>query len=108
MTITRTEEYQKELLIILKYIANDKITASRKFKTDLNKQIAKIPNFPYKYRQSIYFNDENVRDMIFKRYTINYEIDLNKNIIFIFSQFNENQPEIKKETFNIQLMKEHP
>ncbi len=26
MTITRTEEYQKELLAILKHIANDKIT----------------------------------------------------------------------------------
>lgn len=36
MTIVRTEEYQKELLAILKYIAKDKITASRKFKQDLN------------------------------------------------------------------------
>jgi len=36
MVITRTEEYQKELLTILKHIANDKITASRKFKKDLN------------------------------------------------------------------------
>jgi plasmid stabilization system protein ParE len=104
MTITRTEEYQKELLIILRYIANDKITASRKFKKDLNVQIAKIPNFPYKYRKSIYFNDENVRDMIFKKYTINYEIDLNKNTIFIFSIFNENQPEMKKETFKASII----
>jgi len=31
MTIARTEAYQKELLQILKYIANDKITASRRF-----------------------------------------------------------------------------
>lgn len=92
MTITRTEEYQKELLVILKHIANDKITASKKFKKDLKEQIAKIPNFPYKYRKSIYFNDENVRDMIFKGYTINYEIDLNKNTIFIFSIFNQNKP----------------
>jgi len=92
MIIRRTEEYQKELLIILKHIANDKITASRKFKKDLNEQIANIPNFPYKYRKSIYFNDENVRDMIFKKYTINYEIDLNKNTIFIFSIFNQNKP----------------
>ncbi|MGB3751502.1 MAG: type II toxin-antitoxin system RelE/ParE family toxin [Arcobacteraceae bacterium] len=92
MTITRTEEYQKELLIILKHIANDKITASRKFKQDLNEQIASIPNFPYKYRKSIYFNDDNVRDMVFKKYTINYEIDLNKNTIIIFSIFNQNKP----------------
>lgn len=92
MIIQRTEEYQKELLVILKYIAKDKITASKKFKKDLNIQIDKIPNFPYKYRKSIYFNDQNVRDMIFKGYTINYEMDLNKNTIFIFSIFNENKP----------------
>jgi plasmid stabilization system protein ParE len=92
MIIIRTEEYQKELLSILKYISNDKITASRKFKKDLNEQIAQIPNFPYKYRKSIYFNDENVRDMIFKTYTVNYEIDLNQNKIFLLSIFNENKP----------------
>jgi len=92
MIIQRTEEYQKELLIILKHIANDKITASRKFKKDLNEQIANIPNFPFKYRKSIYFNNENVRDMICKKYTINYEIDLNKNTIFILSIFNKNKP----------------
>ena len=92
MTIIRTEEYQKELLAILKYIAKDKITASRKFKKDLNIQISKIPEFPYKYRQSFYFEDENIRDMIFKSYTINYDIDLNKNTIFILSIFNQNKP----------------
>jgi len=92
MKIIRTEEYQKELLIILKYIAKDKITASRKFKQDLNIQINQIPNFPYKYRPSFYFDDESVRDMIFKTYTINYEIDFNKNTIFILSIFNQNKP----------------
>jgi plasmid stabilization system protein ParE len=92
MLIQRTEEYQKELLTILKYIANDKISASKKSKKDLHEQIAKIPDFPYKYRKSIYFDDENVRDMVFKKYTINYEIDLNKNTIFIFSIFNQNKP----------------
>jgi len=92
MIIIRTQEYQNKLLTILKYIANDKITASKKFRKDLNEQIAKIPNFPYKYRKSIYFNNENIRDMIFKKYTINYEIDLHKNTIFILSIFNQNKP----------------
>ncbi len=92
MKIIRAEEYQKELLVILKYIAKDKITASRKFKQDLNIQINQLPNFPYKYRPSFYFDDENIRDMTFKTYTINYEIDLNKNTIFILSIFNQNKP----------------
>ena len=92
MKILRTEEYQKELLIILKHIAKDKVTASKKFKQDLNIQINEILNFPYKYRASYYFDDENIRDMTFKTYTINYEIDLNENTIFILSIFNQNKP----------------
>ncbi|KIM11711.1 MAG: hypothetical protein KU38_05935 [Sulfurovum sp. FS08-3] len=92
MVIVRTQEYQKELLAILKYIADDKISASKKFKKDLDEQIAKIPDFPYKYRKSIYFDDDNIRDMIFKKYTINYEIDVSKNRLFIFSIFNQNKP----------------
>ena len=34
MKIIRTEEYQKELLAILKHIAKDKITASKIFVTN--------------------------------------------------------------------------
>jgi plasmid stabilization system protein ParE len=92
MKIIRTEEYQKELLVILKHIAKDKITASRKFKQDLNIQINEIPNFPYKYRQSIYFDDKNVRDLIYKKHTINYEINLEENSIEILNIFNQNKP----------------
>jgi hypothetical protein len=35
--------------------------------------------------------------MIFKKYTINYEIDLNKNTIFIFTIFNQNKGNINWE-----------
>jgi len=89
---SKTTTYQAELLFILKYIAKDKISASKNFKKELDSQIKDIPNFPYKYRKSIYFNDENVRDMIFRGYTINYEVDLYKNTIFILSIFNKNKP----------------
>lgn len=92
MKITRTEEYQSELRAVLKHIANDKLSASKIFRKELNEQINNIPNFPYKYRKSIYFDDENIRDMIFKKYTINYEVNLNKNAILIFSIFNQNKP----------------
>ena len=92
MRIFRNEEYKFELQNILRYIANDKISASREFKKELDRQIRNIPNFPYKYRKSIYFNDENIRDMIFRGYTVNYKIDLDKDIVYILSIFNQNKP----------------
>jgi len=91
--ISRKDEYKSELQDILRFIANDKISASKQFKQELDKQITNIPNFPYKHRKSIYFDDTNVRDMIFKGYTINYEIDLDRNTIYLFSIFNTNKPD---------------
>ena len=92
MKIIRSRKFQINLLITLKHIATDKVGASKNFQKELDKLIKNIPNFPYKYRQSIYFNDKNVRDLTFKKYTINYEVNLEKNSIEILNIFNQNKP----------------
>ncbi len=92
MKITRSRKFQINLLIILQHIAKDKLSASKIFQKELDKLIKNIPNFPYKHRESIYFNDKNVRDLIYKKYTINYEINLEKNSIEILNIFNQNKP----------------
>ena len=92
MKINRTRKFQIKLLEILTYIAKDKISASKKFQVELDEQINNIPNFPFKYSTSIYFNDEKIRDMTFKKYTINYEINLSENSIEILDIFNRNKP----------------
>ncbi|RBQ31172.1 plasmid stabilization protein [Arcobacter sp. FW59] len=92
MKIIRTKQYNFELQSILEYISEDKVSASRNFYLKLNKQIKELPTFPYKCRKSIYFNDENIRDMIFKGYTILYEVSLEQSKIIIYSVFNQNKP----------------
>ncbi|WP_456322692.1 type II toxin-antitoxin system RelE/ParE family toxin [Hydrogenimonas sp.] len=92
MQIKRSRKYLSKLFSILEHISKDKITASRKFKNDLDKKIKDITNFPYKNRQSIYFDNENIRDMIFKGYTIVYEINSDEKIIEILDIFNKNKP----------------
>ena len=54
-----------------------------KFNNELESKINSIANFPYKNRQSIYFPDENNRDMIFKGYTITYHIDKKNQTIVL-------------------------
>lgn len=93
MKIIRSKKYQINLLIVLKYIAKDKISASRNFQKELDTLIKNIPNFPYKYKQSIYFNDKNVRDLTYKKHTINYEVNLEENCIEILNIFNQNKPQ---------------
>ena len=91
MKIIRSRKFQINLLITLQYIAIDKASASKNFQKELDKLIKNIPNFPYKYRQSIYFNDKNIRDLTYKRHTINYEVNLEENSIEILNIFNQNK-----------------
>ena len=90
MQIFKTRLYKTQLLIILKHIAKDKISASENFHNDLNEQIENLINFPLKCRQSFYSDDENVRDMIFNKYTIQFKVYKHK--ISILKIFNKNKP----------------
>ena len=92
MIIIHKPTFSKQLKQILKYIAQDKPSASMKFKNELKKKINLIPDNPYKYRKSIYFNDENIRDLIYKKYTIVYRIRPIKKEIEILRIFNRNKP----------------
>jgi len=92
MRIINNPNFSQELKDILKYIANDKPTASRKFTKELKENIKNIPNNPYMYPPSQYFNDKDVRDMTYKKYTIVYQVMLEKNTIEIMKIFNRNKP----------------
>ena len=92
MQIRKTKRYQKDLSDILIYISKDKITASKNFRKEIDKRIQTIPNFPYQYKQSIYSNDKNIRELTFKGYTLVYRVNKDKNLIEILTIFNRNKP----------------
>jgi plasmid stabilization system protein ParE len=66
------------------YIAKDKPGAARKFKRDILKRIREIPDMPFTNRKSIFFDRENIRDLIFKGYIVVYLVDDEKGIITVF------------------------
>ena len=92
MRIINNPDFSKELKNILQYIANDKPSASIKFKKELKINIKNIIDNPYMYPPSNYFNDKDVRDMTYKKYTIIYQVNLDKNTIEIMKIFNRNKP----------------
>ena len=96
MQINRSQRYKNNLFQILDYIAQDKLSASEDFLNKLDKLINNLPNFPYKFRKSKYFDDENIRDMVYKGYTIIYRINKTKNTIDIIRMFNKNKPPLKE------------
>jgi len=92
MNIIHNRTFSNELKDILKYIATDKLSASLKFKDELKLKIREISANPYKYKQSLYFNDKNIRDMTYNTYTIVYELNFEKDFVEILKIFNRNKP----------------
>ena len=94
MEIRRTKLFKEQFKVILENIAKDKVSAMSRFKKELNDRIDDLPNMPKKYRKSLYYDDENVRDMIFRGYTIIYKID--KKHITIVEIFHNNLPVLEE------------
>lgn len=92
MQISYKKTFENQLLQIVNYIAKDKIGASINFANELEELIFLIPDNPFKYKPSIYFKNENIRDMIYKGYTINYKVNFEKDLIEVLRIFNRNKP----------------
>jgi plasmid stabilization system protein ParE len=73
----------------IKYISSDNPTAAKNFKRDLLDKIKKIPVNPLIYRKSIYFQDELIRDLIFKGYTVVFRINEDQIEVFGLVKFQE-------------------
>jgi len=92
LKIVESDKFKLKLRIITEYIKKDKPSASINFAKNLKKSIKNLNNSPFKYRQSIYFDNENIRDMTFKGYTIIYKIYMQEKTIVIADIFNQNKP----------------
>jgi plasmid stabilization system protein ParE len=84
MKIDISINFQLDLLEQVHYISKDKPRAARKFKVDLMRNIRKDLKNPFHFKKSIYFDDENIRDYVFKGYTCVYEIDMIRKTVFVF------------------------
>lgn len=87
MKIVRKKEYLDELKNIISFIALDSVNRAKIFKEQLDSKIEDVIHFPYKYKQSIHHTNKEVRDLIFKGYTIVYRIDNERKTIEIIEIF---------------------
>jgi plasmid stabilization system protein ParE len=92
MKIIHKPTFSQQLKQIIEYIAQDKPSASMNFKNKLKEYINLIPNNPYQHEQSRYFDNKNIRNMTFKKYTIVYRVRPIKQEIEILRIFKKNKP----------------
>ncbi|WP_373073509.1 hypothetical protein [Sulfurimonas sp.] len=84
MKILCTETYEQELKNILKPMAELNFEDTKRFKTYLDTIIINIPTKVSKYKKSIYFYDENVKDIEYENFTIIfYNDEFNKNYVIL-------------------------
>ena len=76
MKINFAEDFLFALNDQVDYIARDKPKATRKFKSDLIKKLKKDTQNPFHFKKSQYFDNENIRDYVFKGYVSVYEVDI--------------------------------
>jgi plasmid stabilization system protein ParE len=83
MQVVRDERYYLDLIEIMDFIALDSVQRAISFQIDLDALVDNIVNFPLKYRKSIYFDDENIRDIVFKGYVVPYEVNMESMTITV-------------------------
>jgi plasmid stabilization system protein ParE len=84
MKILITDEFLRKRNSQIEYIARDKPKAARQFKEVVFSKIRSLEKFPKASRKSVYFNNENIREGIIKRYKIIFRINPKKDQIEIF------------------------
>ena len=95
MTVKLSKAFQLDLINQVRYIYKDKPRAALKFRKDLIKDIKKDLRIPFHFKKSIYFDDENIRDYVFKGDTSVYKI--------VSGHFNETNPNDNDRTKNTNL-----
>jgi len=91
MKVIFKDTFLNRLECQIEYISLDSTIRARKFKSDLFTRIKEISKNPYSYRKSIYFEDETIRDLIFKGYTIVFRLAEERIEIFGFVKY-QNEP----------------
>ncbi len=76
----------------VEFIAKVKPTAARKFKSELIRRIKEVSQMPYINRKSIFFDREDIREIIYKGYIIVYKINEREQTIEVFglTKYEEN------------------
>ncbi len=94
MQIIKDESFKKNLQAVLKHISMDSKAKASRFNKQLSTKIGELPTMPYKFRTSYYYEDEAIRDLVFKGYTIPYLVDMDNEVIVVLDIFKWNYRKI--------------
>jgi len=92
LTLRHSPLFEEKLDSLLEIIITDKPQSALVFLIELEKKCESICESPMIYRVSYYADDETIRDLIFKGYTIPYKIRLDDSSVILLSIFKGENP----------------
>lgn len=93
MKIIYTDRFIYEMRLINDFIAFDSRARAKEFTQNVKLACRKLADMPYKCRKSFKFDDENVRDLIYKGYVVPYLVE--NECISILGIYKENAWEVE-------------
>lgn len=88
MTVIFSSHAKSDLIEIVKYIANDKPRAAKKWANSIKVSITKLEKFPRLGRVVPEYSDDSIREIIKGGYRIVYKIDEKKSNVVIITIHN--------------------
>jgi len=85
MNILCTELYETQLKKILEDFAKEDFSATKSFKLYLDTILINIHTKAHKYKKSIYFDNEDIKDIPHENFTVVFFIDKENNNYLILS-----------------------
>jgi len=89
MKIIYKESFKIRFNRQLVYIGKDKKSAAIAFRNDIRLKIERLKESPFMCRQSIYFDNSFIRDLIFKGYSITYRVKDETIEVFGLTKYQE-------------------
>lgn len=87
MRVVKNQHFDESLKDILRFIAEDSKPRAKEFKNILFEKLENLTFMPLKYRKSIYFDDENIRDLVYLGYVVPYKIEKDKIVIIGITKY---------------------
>jgi len=75
MKIVTTKLFEQQLEKILELIIEQDATAAKNFKNYLDTIILNIPSKEKKYKKSLYFDNDNIKDVYFQGCVVVFHVD---------------------------------
>ncbi|WP_298692430.1 type II toxin-antitoxin system RelE/ParE family toxin [uncultured Sulfuricurvum sp.] len=94
MNVRLFPSFIAKLQLVLEKIAEDKKSAAHSFRREILHECQNLSDFPYRCRRSIHYNDDNIRDLIFKGYTIIYKIMDDEIKVFALTKYEDYKDEL--------------